>query len=90
MDALAVFPKGNRTFYAHSSPQEIWEDRDADGKFEIHAVLEGGTIVLVGLDNDSDGRYDESLDGAEAASFFSEFLAVQQLGTSEITKSGVE
>ena len=59
---------------ADSRLLEMWEDRDFDGIFEIHALLDGEVVSRIELDLDQDGEYDQVLTGSQAARFFERFL----------------
>ena len=62
---------GAESFKGHAArPREFWEDRDHDGVFEIHAALDGGEIVRLEMDQDADGRYDQTLLGLEAKEYY--------------------
>lgn len=69
-DYRAIYAKGARSFSTGQAPVEIWEDRDYDRKFEIHAVLDESIVVTVEIDKDGDGVYETILSGEEASSFF--------------------
>lgn len=56
---------------------EIWEDRDFDGNFEIHANLSNGEVVRVELDQNGDGDHDVVLTGKDAKVFFENFADTQ-------------
>ncbi len=74
-DARALFDGKSRSFGTHDRPVELWEDRDHNGVFEIHAVNDGDVVGRVELDHDQDGEYDEVLEGPEAAGFFESLIA---------------
>ncbi len=73
-DARVLFDGKSRSFGAHDLPVELWEDRDYNGVFEIHAVYVGDAVGRVELDRDQDGEYDEILKGSEAARFFESLI----------------
>ncbi len=73
-NARALFDGKSRSFGAHDRPVEFWEDRDHNGVFEIHAVMDGAAVGRVELDRDQDGEYDEILEGPEAAHFFESLI----------------
>ena len=39
-------------------PEEFWEDRDQDGLFEVHVVMDGADISIVEIDTNRDGIYE--------------------------------
>ncbi len=64
--------ESSRRFFGHSdSPKEYWEDRDYDGSFEIHVVMDGDKIKLVNVDQNGDGMYERTLTGKAAEKFYS-------------------
>ncbi len=73
-DVRALFDGKSRSFGTHNGPVEFWEDRDYNGVFEIHAVMDGDAVGRVELDRDQDGEYDEILKGPEAARFFESLI----------------
>ncbi|MCP3994318.1 MAG: hypothetical protein GY722_04520 [bacterium] len=73
-DFRAVFDGSSRSFSNQDQPVEFWEDRNYDGIFEIHALLEEGVVARVELDRDQDGKYDQVIAGREAEHFFETFF----------------
>lgn len=61
-------------FGAYSShtamPVEFWDDENLDGTIDIHALLQNGTIVMLEVDDDSDGRYDRTVIGRDAENYY--------------------
>jgi hypothetical protein len=55
--------------YTHSVPEEVWEDNDGDGSFELHQIWQQGKVNKVQLDTDGDGTYDRELLGTEAVEY---------------------
>ncbi|MEM8962655.1 MAG: hypothetical protein AAGD38_14310 [Acidobacteriota bacterium] len=49
---------------------EIWEDRDYDGYFEIYLKSDGGTVIELAIDTDGDGRRDLRLFEDDAATYW--------------------
>ncbi len=72
---LRALVHGEPSFSTHTVPSELWEDRDFDGVFETHALLEAGEIMRLEIDDDQDGTYDRTLTGAEAAATYQGFAA---------------
>ncbi len=71
IDYRGRFDGSTGSFGTHDSPIEYWEDRDFDGVFEIHVMLDGPVIRRMELDEDADGEYERVLTGDEAAGFYS-------------------
>jgi hypothetical protein len=52
--------------------EEMWEDRNHDGNYEIYMGLNGMDIEVLQIDQDHDGVYDLQLTGTEAANYWAE------------------
>jgi hypothetical protein len=59
-----------------ATPKELWEDRDSDGVFEIHARMNRrGEIIFLEIDEDNNGVEEVLLHGDEAAAYWEERFA---------------
>lgn len=62
--------------HPHLVPREMWLDADGDGVFEYHARWVSGVLVESQVDDDRDGRYDDTFLGEEAAAVHRQHAAV--------------
>lgn len=70
VDARATVRPGNDFF---DTPEEYWEDRNSDGRFEIHVIYSGDRVGTVELDENFDGIYDRKFTGDDAEHFFERY-----------------
>ena len=58
-------------FYTHDVPTEMWEDRDQDGAYDLHAFVRADAqIVRVRADQDFDGVFEVDLEGEGAMEMY--------------------
>lgn len=60
-----------------TSSEELWEDRDFDGVFEIHVIMDGDAIGTLSLDKDQDGEYEVTLSGPDAVAEWNRIVGRQ-------------
>jgi len=77
-DMRALVEEGETSFSSHGKIREFWEDRDFDGSFELHALVDNSSyravIRRLDVDDDADGVYDRTIVGAEAAVAYSSIV----------------
>ena len=56
-------------------PEESWEDRDKNGVFEVHLIVDGSSISTLEYDEDQDGHYDTRKTGTEASALWNKITS---------------
>jgi hypothetical protein len=70
VDFKVAFPGASGEFHSHQIPIESWDDRDENGRFEVHAIFNDRELETLELDLDEDGKAEETLRGPEAQERF--------------------
>jgi hypothetical protein len=57
------------TTFDNNPPDAYWEDRDFDGRYDLHAVYGGQQVQTIRLDENRDGVFERTLQGDAARQY---------------------